>query len=404
VTEENKAIKQNWNIMNRKHILTAALLVIGAGGLIWWKMSDRPAEPVMPRAEPNISAPIASPPPGESSSDPAGSQIGWTPAPDWRERVHRIFLAEGQIGDVAFDMEIDALAREVAPEDLEAALNYLMRSGQGHKPLVSWLGLLIFNRWAERSPDKAAQWLAGMLESDFKWSAHLYLASAWGTADLPGALAWLKTLPEGPNKIDVQLSIAARAADHREAVTAVELLSVLPPGPRRDQTLGYAAQVWAGKDRETALKWLKGVENPVWREEMLGKIAIDWAVTEPQEAARFALDSMPPGQNQQNAVSTSVRNWAVLAPDQAAAWVERLSEGPLRNAAIESVAEVWAKDDPAHAADWLNSLPAGASRDAAVGMFAVTLASTSPQQAARWADTIQNESLRVSVHDQLKKQ
>jgi hypothetical protein len=380
--------------MNKTKFLIAVIGVIGAGGLTWWKVSDT----AMSRPERNVSASPASQSPGESAPAPAKAE--WTSAPDWHDRLNKLIHGEGDTCDI----EVRILAEEVALNDMRAALEHLVRSGIEERPLVDRLALLAFKRWADQAPSEAAQWLADLPAGGFNSTAHVYLGDTWAKADLDGALAWLKALPDSPDKKEVQLAIGSGAAEQKEVATALELLSVLPPDPRRDQALGYAVQVWAMNDRGSALEWLKGVQNPAWQEAAMGKIAVDWAITQPLEAAQFALDSIPPGLSQQNAVTVSVRNWAVQAPEQAAAWVERLSEGPLRHAAIESVAEVWAKENSIRAAEWLNSLPAGASRDKAVGMFALTLASTSPEKAAQWADKIQNETLRVSVRDQLKGQ
>jgi hypothetical protein len=380
-------------------LLLASLALTGALRFL------RPAESAVAEPEtPPATALAASRPSEDSAPAPEAAKAGGTFAPDWLDRVNRIVQASGGVENYGFDMEIEALAKEVAPEDIRAALDHLIHSGADEKPLIDWLGQLIFKRWADQAPSEAAQWLASLSNGKFSSAAHLCLADAWVNTDLDGALAWMKTLPDSPHKMDVQLAIATRAAAQSDAITALELLSVLPPDPRRDQLLEHVVQVWAMKDRESALDWLNRLESPAWQEAVIGKIAVDWAVTDPMEAAQFALKSMPPGQSQENAVAISVRNWAVQAPDQAAAWIEGLSEGPLRNAAIESAAEVWAKEDPIRATEWLNSLPRGTSRDTAVGMFALTVASISPEQAARWADTIESETLRVSVRERLENQ
>jgi hypothetical protein len=383
------------NKMNKIKLLIAVIGVIGTGGLLWGEVSDT----AMPRVKANESL---SQPSKDSASAPA--KAAWTSAPDWHDRVNHLIQTGSKECETCNSIEAMGLAEEVALKDIRAALDYVMQLGVERSATLNGLGLRIFKRWADHAPAEAAQWLAGLPASSFSSSAHVYLANVWVIADLDGALAWMKTLPVSPHKKEVQLAVATGAASQGKAITAMGLLSFLPPDSKRDEVLRYAVQVWATKDRKSALDWLNGVEDPTWREEILGKIAINWAITQPMEAAQFALDSIPPGKSQQNAIVISVRNWAVQAPDQASAWVGRLPEGALRNAAIESIAEVWAKENPGRATEWLNSLPAGDSRDKAVGMFALTLASTSPEQAARWADKIQNETLRVNVRNRLKNQ
>jgi hypothetical protein len=387
--------------MNKTKLTIAVALVIGGGILVSWRSSifrsDAAATSTTNQAAAGHLTKI-----DDASGQPTASAAGpKAPVPDWETRLNRIVNLVGKVPQAELDLELADLAATLPHEDALAVLNLQLLPDADRMPVLAHLGILLLQRWAERAPAEAAQWLARLPDGAFSRVAHRRVAGVWAGADLAAAVAWAEKLPANTSQPAAKLAVAMQAADQKEAVTAIKLISHLPPDAERDGLLNYSARQWATAEREAAASWAAQLPDPALREKILGEIAIDWAVTEPARGAAFAVASVPPGKNQELAVATSVRNWAVLAPAEAAAWVERFPEGALRHAAIESVAEVWAKDDPARAADWLKRLPSSTSRDAAVGMFASTIAASSPEQAARWADSIQSETLRASVRDRL---
>ena len=381
----------------RKLPITAAAVATVAFALYWFAPSrpavangtSRATDAATPPASVVTDTPAAA---AASASDTTDAR-----ASDWETRLQHIADRVGKVPKAELDLEIADLARDFPNEEIMAALNLQLLPGTDRMPVVNALCLLLFHRWVERAPAEAAQWLAQVPENKFNRAAYKYVAETWASTDLSGALAWWDKLPPGAARSIVQLAVATRAAEQNQPVTAIQLLSELPPGAERDRHLTYSVQRWGALEREKAAAWVGALPNPGLRAELLGRLARDRGVTDPANAAAFAVAAVPVGDNQDQAVATAVRYWSVRAPEQAAAWAEQLPEGRLRPIALESLTETWARANASRTAEWLGRLPAGASRDAAVGRFAATLAPSAPEQATRWAQTIQDDALRVRV-------
>jgi len=75
------------------------------------------------------------------------------------------------------------------------------------------------------------------------------------------------------------------------------------------------------------------------REQALVQIAVTWADEDSTSAADFLLESVPPGQTQQNAALGIMQRLAVKDMDRATAWAERFPE-ELRERALAELARI----------------------------------------------------------------
>jgi hypothetical protein len=328
--------------------------------------------------------------------DPQVRNISVPPSPDWRSRLQEI--AHWQDYDPE---DFENLAKNISDEDAQAILNLQLGPDAASMPGVNALGVIIFRRWAEREPAEAAEWLMCLPENGFSHEACRQLATTWADKDLPAAVAWLKNLPENENKAAAQFALASEAAVRKDAVTAISLVTSMPPSPESARLLNYSVLQWATSNRENAIEWVKQVQDSEQRERLLANIAIENGIENPARAAEFAATALAPGNNQDNAAIQIVQSWARFNPEQAAAWVEQFPQGDVRDAAEENLMAVWAQKDLAGAGDWLNGLPVGRTRDAAVSVYAPVLASSSPEEANQLLETIQNQTLRTRLQEQL---
>jgi hypothetical protein len=315
---------------------------------------------------------------------------------DWRRRLGQ--LSES---DVLDKEGLDALAHDIPENEWPEVLNFLLQPGTSDA--AKQLALYVLERWAKSAPAEAAAWLPHLQNDLIDQAAYKNVAAIWAETDLASAVAWLDSLPDGENKTAARLGAASQAAEEKEPVTALKILSTLPSNDERDRWVKYAIQQWATTDRDGAVAYLNQIQNANFREELLGKITLNQAVTDPAAAAAFAVNSLPPGAQQETAVAQCVRFWAVQSPEQAAGWVSQLPEGSLRGTAMEGLIEAWARNDSAKAAEWLSGVPASPSRDTAASMLATILAKSSPDKAIQWAQTIQDEALRAQLQEKLQK-
>ena len=313
---------------------------------------------------------------------------------DWQERLQEITKTPERDSE-----DVELLAKEIPEEDWQLVLIFLLLPNAS--PAASDLSLCILERWAERSPAEAADWLLKLPDNSTGHAAYRNVATIWAEMELTSAVAWLDQLAANGNKTAAQLAVAEKADEEKEAFTALKILSVTVASEERDRCVKYATRQWATKDRDGAIAWVNQIQDSAMREEMLSKIVLDWGVIDPAEAVAFAANTLPPGKQQEDAVAQNVRFWTARSPEQAAAWVTQLPEIGVRSAAMEGLMEAWAKSDAVKASEWLIGVPASSSRDTAVSMFAPILAQTFPEQAARWVESIQDGTLRASVQEKL---
>ena len=248
--------------------------------------------------------------------------------------------------------ELEELAASLTDDEVGDALKQLQQE-QSTAALV--FGRALARRWAEKSPESAAQWALTLSDNVFSHTVLKEMMIPWAANDLTATINWVQQLPEGGNKAAAELSLAGEAARQSAGATsAVAMLSNLPPSPERDDLLNYSLRQWATDDPENALAWMNQMPDQTARERALDTVAMD--MTDPFTAATFAAENLSPGPGRDQAVVNIVQFWTTSAPDEAAAWVTQFPNGPLRDAATRTLLEVWEKENPAAANMWAQAI------------------------------------------------
>jgi len=331
--------------MRNSVLLFCGLILAACLGLIyrssfWPGSAGNPAPEINPpvqRSDPllGVSASIAPQP---------------TLVPDWETRFWKIASEPARMES---QDELEELAGSMTDDQIRDALDKLGADQSGAGIIF---GRLLVRRWAEKSPAAAAQWVASLPDNSYGHAAFKEVVIPWADKDLDGAVGWVQQLPDGGNKTAAELSLAAAAANQKDAVTAINLTANLPPSPERDNVLNYSVRQWATVDQNSAVSWINQVQDPALREQMLEHVTMDLAVQDPFNAATIATTALTPGPGQNNVVLNIVQFWAAAEPDSAAAWVAQFPEGDLRSAAMENLVEVWQKNDPDAASAWVKTV------------------------------------------------
>ena len=162
-----------------------------------------------------------------------------------------------------------------------------------------------------------------------------------------------------------------------------------------------ASPDFSGASKASA--WAREIEGSSLRDEVLATIATTLGESDPIAAGTLAIQTLPPGKVQADAVVGIIQRWAQNDPKAAAAWVGQFPEGALRNAAVENIAKLWADKDARPAGEWLNSLRPGESRNNAIRAYSEQIAPFSPRQAAIWAGTITDSQMRIAQLETIAK-
>ena len=363
----------------------------------WWPkgVAVSPRESPMPSAgaarltadtpaRQNVTPPLVSPAPGAEREPPATAFL--------RRLAAELEALRHDPGNRGQDESLESLAQGIAVADLPAAVEFLNRP---NSPAPNRdLELRLLRRWAANDPRAAADWVSRLPPGTQRQEAIDDVAIVWAGQSITEATRWVQQLPQGPERNRGLISVAYEAA-RTDPLEALTLGVALPPGPARDDLLIHSASQWASRAPEAAAEWAKQITDATLRELVLAEIATAWGARDPAAAASLAVNSLPPGREQDDAVVGIVQRWVQKEPEKAAAWVVLFPDGALRAAALEELVRLWADQDSAQVAGWLNRLSPGASRDLAVEVYVTKLAPLSPASAAHWAEDIGDTPLRL---------
>ena len=245
----------------------------------------------------------------------------------------------------------------------------------------------LIQRWAARDPQAAAAWIGLMSSGDLRASAHAELARGWMERDVEAAKTWALGLSDASDRDSALVSIAYELARSRP-VDALTLAIELQPTERRDEVLNHAAMQWAAEKPREALEWASQVPDERLRTRLQRDIAIAWGEADPTAAATAAVQNLPPGREQNDAVVGIVQRWVQSAPEVAATWVAAFPEGELRETAGRELVTIWASEAQEAAGKWLNELEPGSFRDTAVEAYLGSVLPIAPDKAAAWVAEI----------------
>src|SRR4029077_20197345 len=114
-------------------------------------------------------------------------------------------------------------------------------------------------------------------------------------------------------------------------------------------------------------------------------------------AAAFALKSLTPGRQQDDAIIAIAQRWVQQTPEAAAEWAASFPEGPLRATTLEETIKLWSDQNLEKPGNWLNQLAPGLGRDTAVVAYVSKLAPQFPELAGKWAGIVSDPALRQQM-------
>lgn len=305
----------------------------------------------------------------------------------WIERdmdgVAGWFGREGSYEEIEMRMEARGFLLEaMARREPEQALAWLEQSLS--KRARDLLYEPFFLQWAGTDPAAACAKLHQLADGRLLGDA----AARWAARDLTGAVAWVKSLPEGPLQSQAMLEVSYRwtAASPMEAATYAAQTG-------NPELLRAVVGMWADQSPETAAAWVAEWPPGEAHDRALAHLANIWSQKDPAAAAAYT-GSLPAGADRDQAMVAVASVWAYSSPRQAAEWIRQLPEGAAREQALQRLITAWAGAKPEEAAKWLGTLPDGGSTDFAIRAYSNTLVQASPEQAFQWANTISGEAAR----------
>jgi hypothetical protein len=247
--------------------------------------------------------------------------------------------------------------------------------------------------WSRIAPAAASAWVEQLPVGQERQQSQDTVAVAWASQDLDAAVQWARQLPDEQESARL-IALMVGEAGRSDPIQGLNLACELAPGVARDDLVLHSASQWAVDRPQEAIEWARGIDDPQLRQRVLSAAAISWAETDPEAAAKFAIQSIPASKPQEDAIVGIIQRWTQTQPEAVAAWVTEFPEGALKETAFEEMVKLWTDKTPDAAGDWLSSLSPGTFRDAGIAAYATKIAPESPEIAAQWARTITNVTRR----------
>lgn len=202
------------------------------------------------------------------------------------------------------------------------------------EPTVEYFRQLVLSdRWV------AAALLAELAPGRVRNEAEVELAVVWANQAPTEAILWARQISEPGERQRVLITVANEIA-RTEPIVALTVAIGLPADPARDNLVIHAAAQWAASEPTNAAIWAEQIPDAMLRQRVISAVTTEWAERDPHAAAKFAIECIPPGRSQDDAVIGIVQRWSQTAPTHAASWVGGFPEGTLRESAVDVLVDL----------------------------------------------------------------
>lgn len=207
---------------------------------------------------------------------------------------------------------------------------------------------------------------------------------------------WLLALPAG-EKRTLLCTAAARGLVPLDPEAALKLLPEVKDTNVSHLVTSAVSAFRAAVSPQEGLAFANSLTDPMERRNARNSVFITWAENDPAGASLHALESGDP--DAKIMLSHAGFRWAMDDPENACRFAlehEKPSEGSSwsKNAMLKSAVNIWAGKEPVAAARWAKALPEGGAKDAAFYGVAKALSFRQPEQSLRWAQDIQDAAMR----------
>lgn len=276
---------------------------------------------------------------------------------------------------------------EVDPQGALAYSNTMGFGGMFAKPTIlrSWASVDPVNAakyFTENPQDFAMMGGRGPGGGD---NAAALIAREWAKLDPDAALAWANTL-EGRDKGQAVVSVVSEIAG-KDPSKAVAMAAGLEGG---DQVRAYSqiASQWAAKDFAAAESWINTLSGEAKDQAMSEALGV-LARNDPQAAAA-KVASLSEGRGRDQAIRDIAGEWSRNNPSEAAAWLVSQSPEDMGDA-MRSVMGNWVNQDSAGALNFIQQQPVGEGRDTATQTYLWMNQDMAPGDAVALAESISDE-------------
>ena len=158
------------------------------------------------------------------------------------------------------DQVIERLSLGMSETDPQGAAELAIQTlPEGKKQNDVVIGIV--QRWVQKEPDKAAEWVAAFPEGGLRETAVQNLVSIWADQSPQEAADWLGQLDEGQARDGAISALSGKLAASSPPAAAAWIESISDP-ERRQRELEMLGERWLTMDRQAASEWLQNAALP----------------------------------------------------------------------------------------------------------------------------------------------
>lgn len=234
------------------------------------------------------------------------------------------------------DIELKALLR--SPSDASASTSQdakimpLQTASFPAAPEASWMAPVPLDLRPADNGDASNQ----DVTVDEDPNALLRKLRALAVVNFKDAKAAALTLPAGPERDQALEAVCLGLAETRPDKAVQEAMS-LQLNERSASVVENLVQQWGAADAPAALAWAEALSPGPEQNQFVMQITFALSKIDPVDAAQVAMQQIPSGATQDEAVMSVLNQWANQDLVAAANWVKIFPAGPLQNRAIDEL-------------------------------------------------------------------
>ena len=186
---------------------------------------------------------------------------------------------------------------------------------------------------ADKNPSVAARFAEANDNPGSREEVIRLVARAWAGKDAESALTWADSRFSGEERLAALEEVCKQRVCIQPGDT-VRLREQLTASDESFAAVADLAATWAERDPREALKWIDAHPPDPRMDEVVQRVVFEYAQTQPENAARYVVQSLKPGAAQSEAAITALHQWALRDLAAAARWAESFPEGELRDRAL----------------------------------------------------------------------
>ncbi|NCF88116.1 MAG: hypothetical protein GWQ08_21770 [Verrucomicrobiaceae bacterium] len=288
---------------------------------------------------------------------------------------------------------LKGLANAFARKDVGSAIEWasnLESMEESRRAMHQIVGITI-----GRDPALAAAHIGPLTEID-REAALSYvdqIAQRWGDQDREAAIEWAEALI--PEQRDQALREIAHRQIHQDPELAEELANRIDDPQLRLGVVSELGKLWMSAGADEAAAWINDLPE-AQRQAAWAGAAPEWARSNPEDAAAFALSGDVDDSVQRQLIQSAVPQWSRVNPEEAASWALQLPDGT-REEALKQVVQEWSVQDPEATIDFLAETVDDSHLQAMTQQAVRAWSHTDPAEAAMFVTNLEEGVVKEST-------